>query len=105
MVKPVESFRVLLHRYSYQMDAMRAMPGIIRRLTERMKCRFLEGLPTATFNLFIVFRGLAPLHRRKEFPSYSWTGWRGTFEVIDLGGNDFLSYDIGIVQVEFQGSH
>jgi hypothetical protein len=79
------------------MDALRAMAGIIRYLTERMKCCFLEGLPTATFDLFIVFRGLAPLYRRKEFPSYSWTGWRGTLEVTDLGGNDFLRYDTWIV--------
>jgi hypothetical protein len=103
MSNPVEDFKTLLLYYTkraltYQMDALRAMAGIIRRLSERMKCRFLEGLPTAAFDLFIVFRRHhSPLYRRAGFPSWSWAGWRGSQAVLDLGDNDFLRQDTWIV--------
>lgn len=102
MLDPVEDFKTLLLYYTkraltYQMDVLRAMAGITRRLSERMKCRFLEGLPTATFDLFILFRRHhSPLYRRAGFPSWSWAGWRGSLTLIDLVGNDFLSQDTWI---------
>jgi hypothetical protein len=103
MVNPVEDFRLLLLYYTqraltYQTDALRAMAGITRRLSERMKCRFLEGLPTAAFDLFIVFRRHGSLlHRREGLPSYSWAGWGGSLMVLDLGENDFLRSKTWIV--------
>lgn len=61
-----------------QNDVLRAMAGIIRRLSERLKYRFFEGLPTAALDMFVLFRAdCTILQRRPGFPSFSWTGWRG----------------------------
>ena len=83
MLNPVQDYETMLLYYTQraltnQQDALQAMAGIIRRLSGKMKCRFLEGLPTAIFDIFILFRqDGSNLHRRRVFPSYSWTGWRG----------------------------
>jgi len=72
-----------------QNDALRAMAGVIRRYIEAMKCRFLGGLPTASFDRFIIFNAFGnTLHRRPYFPSYSWAGWRGAIKVVDCPGMD-----------------
>jgi hypothetical protein len=83
-----------------QGDALRAMAGIIRRFTKVMKCRFFEGLPTALFDIFLLFRGNL-LRRRPSFPSYSWTGWKGAVDFKSNGihdeANDWLRYRTWIV--------
>jgi len=82
-----------------QQDALRAMAGIIRRFSGKMKCRFLEGLPTAAFDMFILFRQYrSNLHRRRGFPSYSWTGWRGSQILPQYSHiNEFLKNNTWIV--------
>ena len=63
---------------SDQNDTLLAMAGIIRRISQEMKCRFFQGMPTAAFDLFVSFcPANSILRRRKLFPSYSWTGWIG----------------------------
>ena len=87
MKEPIFDYSTMLFYYTKraltdQNDAPRAMAGIIRRFTEVMKCRFLEGLLTALFDRFIIFRAFKnTLHRRSSFLSYSWTGWRGSIDV------------------------
>lgn len=50
-----------------------------------LKCRFLEGLPTAIFDNFILFhRQEGHIRRRPTFPSYSWTGWIGPIECPEI---------------------
>lgn len=68
---------------SFQGDALRPLAGITRRMSQKAKCQFLQGLPTAAFDAFIVFwpMSLGGLHRRQNFPSYSWAGWRGQISV------------------------
>lgn len=89
MENPVDDFCIILLYYSqrsltYQGDALNAMEGIIRRLSSRTKCRFFEGIPTAAIDIFLLFRSHgSSLHRRPEFPSYSWTGWRGPLRIPD----------------------
>jgi hypothetical protein len=64
---------------THQSDALRAMAGIARRVSESLRYQMFEGLPSGAFDIFVIFhaaRGLM-LHRRRGFPSYSWTGWRG----------------------------
>ncbi|KAH7018965.1 heterokaryon incompatibility protein-domain-containing protein [Ilyonectria destructans] len=101
MEEPLHDFATMLFYYTKraltsQNDAPRAMAGIIRRFTETMKCQFFQGLPTALFDLFVVFHAHRNvLHRRPSFPSYSWIGWRGTIDV-DLGdgtGNSYSTND------------
>ncbi|KAH8821378.1 heterokaryon incompatibility protein-domain-containing protein [Xylogone sp. PMI_703] len=92
MTEPLFDYNVMLFYYTArtltnQGDTLRAMAGIIRRFTEVMKCRFLEGIPTALFDIFILFQG-SLLYRRPLFPSYSWAGWRGG---IDFEMDDFYS--------------
>ncbi|KAF5965910.1 hypothetical protein FBULB1_11988 [Fusarium bulbicola] len=87
MTDPVFDLSVMLSYYTKrvltnQNDASRAMAGITRRLLERMKCNFFQGLPTATFDLIIVFFASGTvLRRRSAFPSYTWTGWSGSIDV------------------------
>lgn len=94
MKDPTWDYAIFLFYYSKraltnQNDALRAMAGIIRRFTEAMKCRFLGGLPTASFDRFIIFYAFGnSLHRRANFPSYSWAGWRGAINVVDCPGRD-----------------
>ncbi|KAI8721652.1 HET domain-containing protein [Fusarium sp. LHS14.1] len=100
MRHPVLDFSWILEFYTKriltnQSDAPRAMAGIIQRFSVAMGCQFLEGLPTATFDIFILLRPLGGgLRRRPAFPSYSWTGWSGSFKTclrsIRLSYNDML---------------
>lgn len=82
--QPNADYRILLLYYTQraltnQSDALRAMTGIIRRLSEKMKCGFFQGVPTASFDSFMFFTlgNLSSLRRRQGFPSYSWIGWIG----------------------------
>jgi hypothetical protein len=61
---------------SYDSDAINAMTGILKRISLAMKCRFLYGLPTVSFDLSIIFITTL-FQRRPGFPSYSWSGWKG----------------------------
>ncbi|KAM0549939.1 hypothetical protein ACHAPJ_009186 [Fusarium lateritium] len=94
MTDPVSDFSNMLFYYTRrvltnQNDALRAMAGIIRRFVEAMRCHFFQGLPTAMFDRFIIFRAkYNALHRRPSFPSYSWAGWRGPIVV------DFIEISI-----------
>ncbi|KAH8681658.1 hypothetical protein BX600DRAFT_447091, partial [Xylariales sp. PMI_506] len=83
MQVPCVDYHQVIYEYSLrgltdQRDALRAMRGLSRRFSQSWRCRFLEGMPTAAFDIFMVFRGGdLPLHRRSSHPSYSWAGWRG----------------------------
>ncbi|KAH8646785.1 heterokaryon incompatibility protein-domain-containing protein [Xylariales sp. PMI_506] len=87
---PIEDYGSILMLYTArvltdQNDVLKAMAGIIRRFSEMMGCRFLEGLPTALFDNFILFhRRHGHLRRRTGFPSYSWTGWIGPIDCPEL---------------------
>ncbi|KAI3319243.1 HET-domain-containing protein [Xylariaceae sp. AK1471] len=105
MDDPIVDFQNMLLYYGQraltnQQDTLNAMGGIIQRLSRRMKCRFLEGLPTASFDLMIPFRCfLTVLHRRRGFPSYSWAGWRGSLDWPSMpdAANEWLETSTWIV--------
>jgi len=85
---PLRDFRMMLLYYSeralsFQSDALRALAGITRRVSQKAKCRFLQGIPTAAFDAFLVFecKMWGTLRRREGFPSYSWVGWKGSLVV------------------------
>jgi hypothetical protein len=75
MESPLEDYSILLLYYSMraltnQGDALRTMAGIIRRLSEKVKYRFFEGLPTAVLDAFLIFKAHGTnLQRRSGFPS------------------------------------
>jgi hypothetical protein len=64
-------------------DRLNAIAGIFCRLEMHMKCKFFEGLPTATLDAALLFEMIPSnsknrlIDRRGAFPSYSWTGWSG----------------------------
>jgi hypothetical protein len=64
-------------------DTLRAMAGVLRRLSQKFRCRMLHGLPTGLFDRFILLRGPAA-GRRRGFPSYSWAGWRRPLDFFKL---------------------
>lgn len=70
---------------SHDGDAQRALAGINRRFSANLGYEFVEGLPSAAFDAFILFKPYGDLkgtslRRRLDFPSYSWTGWRGSLD-------------------------
>lgn len=108
---PIKNYINILSEYSKrgmgdQKDVLSALAGITRRFSSNMGCQFLEGLPTASFDLFLLFRrGTVPLRRREGFPSYSWVGWQGPIffqntllnQVSDSGVNDWLYLSTWII--------
>lgn len=86
-----DSFRMLsdyLWKYGTrdltdQSDALNAMAGICRRVASKAKCSFLQGMPVAAFDLYVLFfpptagGHLERFARRPGFPSWSWAGWQG----------------------------
>jgi hypothetical protein len=68
-------------KLTHESDILNPIAGLLCRLSVRMKCQLFQGLPTAAFDKYIIFRrGSSLLKRRPKFPSYSWTGWIGTVE-------------------------
>lgn len=88
---PIRNYAELLMDYTKraltdQKDVLRAMGGIIRRVSMKAGTRFFQGLPTAALDVFLLFQGDGQtLRRRQGFPSYSWIGWRGEVN-FDRGG-------------------
>lgn len=83
MLNPFQDYKELVKEYSIrvlttQNDALRAMAGIIRRISESQRWEIVEGMPTVDLDRMMLFRGrYHPLSRRPDFPSYSWLGWKG----------------------------
>jgi len=79
-----DAYDYIVHYYSprnltHQSDALYALTGVMKRMSERMRCEFLEGLPKVMFDSFILFIGWDKRARRRRggFPSWSWVGWIG----------------------------
>lgn len=96
MEKPLKSYQIILLYFTRRVltnqgDALSAMAGIMRRFLEKLKYSMLEGLPTGTFDQFILCWGIN-LYFRHGFPSYSWADWRGGISVnIYRRLNDWLA--------------
>ncbi|KAK4204775.1 heterokaryon incompatibility protein-domain-containing protein [Triangularia verruculosa] len=61
-------------------DVLRAIAGVIRRVSVSSGYQVLQGLPRRELDIFLLFEGKS-LSRREGFPSYSWAGWRGKVEM------------------------
>jgi hypothetical protein len=99
MENPIHDFTNMLQHYTPraltdQNDILRAMAGIMRRLSNRVKYTFFQGLPPVAFDACILF-GTAGgiLSRRKGFPSYSWTGWKGGIIFANAESATFNHFD------------
>lgn len=75
--------------FSDQNDALLAVAGISRRISQRMRCSFFQGCPIVAFDAFIAFHNHGSiLRRRRQFPSYTWAGWIGRI-LSDFGAPGF----------------
>ena len=86
---PVSDYITILILYSKRLltndsDTLRAMAGIMRRVSEKLGYDMVQGLPAGVFDRFLLFSGFdhlfhrhLHLRRRPGFPSWSWAGWRG----------------------------
>lgn len=87
---PNVAFQIFLTYYTQreitkESDIVNAMSGILERLSRRLGYRLFEALPRATMDAHLLFDNLY-CTRRHEFPSYSWSGWKGKINWLQ---NDF----------------
>lgn len=75
---------------TYQSDAMNAVKGIGRTMSEIMRSDLFMGIPACAFDLFILFTSQQQpsLRRRPGFPSYSWSGWAGGVRFLEVFEKD-----------------
>lgn len=83
-VAPALAYDGLLLHYTKrsltrETDILNAFAGLQSQLEDRFgDGPFLEGVPAAALNFYIIFSGhSAMLKRRAGFPSWSWAGWIG----------------------------
>jgi hypothetical protein len=66
------------HKLTYESDAVNTIAGLARRISARMQCPMIDGLPAATLDAVLLFSAHRhQLERREVFPSCSWAGWMG----------------------------
>ncbi|KAI1486022.1 heterokaryon incompatibility protein-domain-containing protein [Biscogniauxia mediterranea] len=71
-----------------QNDAVNAMLGVCRRIADHTQCPLLLGIPVIAFDWFILFYpSITGMRRRKEFPSWAWSGWIGEYYYSSGSGN------------------
>lgn len=65
---------------THQSDALNAFAGALTALGKELNTSFLWGIPESSFDENVIWR--TPLHnpslRRREFPSWSWLGWKAS---------------------------
>ena len=62
---------------TYQSDILNAFAGILAIQEREFSSKSFQGLPTAIFDMALLWQPFRKLQRRKGFPSWSWTGWEG----------------------------
>lgn len=65
---------------SFESDILNAFTGIMNIYRTHGNLEFSYGLPTKHFMQFLTWDSAGLYERREEFPSWSWTGWRGTIK-------------------------
>ncbi len=96
-IPPYQMYQEFVSEYSERdltkdSDAINALTGVLRRFSARVNSRLLCGLPTAVFDLSVLFQNeSSALQRRAEFPSYSWAGWKGqvSWLILDVDWYNF----------------
>jgi hypothetical protein len=84
----IDKYISLLSRYhsrdlTKEDDSINAFYGVLRQFCIKMKSDQLCGLPTAVFDLGLLFWHMGQAKRRRGFPSWSWAGWSGYLWVYD----------------------
>lgn len=105
-----DDFKKLLPEYTSRQfaddgDALRAIEGILRRLSRSTLAGsgHIQGVPIHNLEEMLLFGSAnVPLRRRPLFPSYSWAGWRGcqTYGKSHLTGGHRLTLWINFYVLE-----
>ncbi|CAJ2511173.1 Uu.00g067980.m01.CDS01 [Anthostomella pinea] len=86
VVRPAvfEEYTVIVSRYSqrvltHDVDALRAISGVLTVLENGFQSELLHGLPESHLDAALLWREKEGLERRCEdtLPSWSWAGWKG----------------------------
>jgi hypothetical protein len=100
------AFRSILLSYTRRhltkdSDALAAISGLLARITKLTGEEFCFGHPKRDLIRSLVWKSKFSL-RRKDFPSWSWLGWRGTINLIMWQENhpDVSRPDIFLIDIE-----
>jgi hypothetical protein len=62
---------------TYPSDILNAFAGILAIQKQDFNCQSYQGLPTAIFDMALLWQPFRKMKCREGFPSWSWTGWEG----------------------------
>ncbi|APA13169.1 hypothetical protein SS1G_14072 [Sclerotinia sclerotiorum 1980 UF-70] len=62
---------------TYPSDIINALAGVLNTQGNAMDCDIFYGLPSAMFDLALLWQPCGKVTRREGFPSWSWAGWQG----------------------------
>ncbi|KAA8571272.1 hypothetical protein EYC84_000599 [Monilinia fructicola] len=62
---------------TYSSDIINALAGVLSTQGHAMNCDIFLGLPSAIFDMALLWQPCGKLVRREGFPSWSWAGWQG----------------------------
>lgn len=92
--------------FTYPEDALNGFAGISFAISPALAGRFVSGLPTAFFDIALlwqphdkIFRRVARDPKRKHcLPSWSWAGWSGLVNLDSRSASDFVRNSPGRVK-------
>jgi hypothetical protein len=70
---------------TYDSDVLNAFAGIIDFMSRDVSFQTHFGLPLVTLDLDVLWQPSHFLQRRRGFPSWSWTGWKGSVLIARAG--------------------
>ncbi|ESZ91514.1 hypothetical protein SBOR_8085 [Sclerotinia borealis F-4128] len=62
---------------TYPSDTINALSGVLNTQGNAMNCDIFHGLPSAIFDMALLWQPCGKMIRREGFPSWSWAGWQG----------------------------
>lgn len=62
---------------TYSSDIINALAGVLHAQGNAMNCDMFYGLPSAIFDMALLWQPSGKMVRREGFPSWSWAGWEG----------------------------
>ncbi|KAI9644917.1 hypothetical protein NHQ30_006951 [Ciborinia camelliae] len=73
--RAVETYTARL--LTYPSDIINALAGVLDTQGKAMNCDIFYGLPSAIFDMALLWQPSGEMIRREGFPSWSWAGWHG----------------------------
>jgi hypothetical protein len=100
------AFRSILIAYTRRhltqnSDALAVLSGLLSRITKLARAEFCFGHPKQDLIRSLLWKNES-IHRRKEFPSWTWLGWKGniTIPMWQMGHPDDSRPDIFFLEID-----